>query len=124
VFLHSRKGYKFLLLQHGLTLRRYRRLPEVDRSLVVLVDEDRPLGRGAFGHVFLGRLCNLDGTDFAEDIKLVKVAVKMAPGTLFTLNKVYGLSEDSNVDAQSSLLHEAEIMSRIGRCVFAYFRRV
>ena len=95
---------------------RYRCLPEIDRSLVVLVDEDRPLGRGAFGHVYLGRLHNVDTIDSKENLNVVEVAVKLASGTLHAANKAYALAEDASANAQSFLLHEAEIMNRIGRC--------
>ena len=98
-------------------------MPEVERSLVVLVDEDRSLGRGAFGRVYLGRLHNVDNIDSKEGVKVTKVAVKLVPGSLLDANKAYALSEDAGADAQASLLHEVEIMSRIGRCVFTYFRR-
>ena len=58
----------------------YRHLPEVDHSLITLVNEDRPLGRGAFGRVFLGRLYSINAIDSLESAKLVEVAVKIASG--------------------------------------------
>ena len=99
-------------------------MPEVDRSCVVLVDKDRPLGRGAFGYVYLGHLHNVDAIDSKESTSVVEVAVKIASGILPVANKVYSLTEDASADAHSSLLHEVEIMSRIDRCVFAHFREV
>jgi len=124
--LRPKKEVQMLVFQRKLNanLCRHRCLPEVDRSLVVLADEDRPLGRGAFGHVYLGRLHNVDRASSIEDIELVDVAVKIASGISLVANKAYRFTDDAGADAQSSLLRETEIMSRIGRCVFVYFRRV
>ena len=65
-----------------LTLCRDERLPEISRSLVVLVNDEPPLGCGTFGYVSLGRLYDADATDPEQSIDAVDVAVKTVPGVL------------------------------------------
>ena len=66
---------------------RHHRLPEVDHSLIVLGDENRPLGRGAYGHVYFGRLHNVDTIASKQSSDAVEVAVKIALGISLVANK-------------------------------------
>ena len=88
---------------------------QIDRTLLT-VYEDRPLGRGAFGHVLCG--CLRDSFNAKEDASYKEVAIKEAHSKAFFLQgRILQLTAAALTDdTEQSLLHEIDVMVRLGRC--------